>query len=98
MPDRVLLGEVSRADREAARLLAMVAAAGAPVPEGATFRRTYAGRNQRVEGCAQWILVDVNGDAALPLVCSQWPRRYLLARGVTAYLQPGTGDWIIDPA
>lgn len=90
--------EMTSAERDAARLLKAIKEAGAPVPDGATFRRTYAGRHQRSEGGAIWVLVGPDGLDTQPLVCSQWPRAYLLRTGVDAWLEYGTGDWIVAPA
>jgi hypothetical protein len=76
----------------------MIRQAGAPVPEGARFQQTHASASQRIEGGAVWTLVDSDGRATSPLVCSQWPRRALLRLGVQAHLERSTGDWIVVPS
>jgi hypothetical protein len=88
----------TRAEREAERLLEKIRQAGVPVPDGARFQATYASRSMRNEGGAVWILVDTDGRSTEPLVCSQWPRRYLLTREIAAHQTRRERGWIIDPA
>lgn len=92
----------TRSERETERLLEKIRQAGAPVPDGARFEATHASRSMRVEGGAVWILVDAEGRPTDPLVCSQWPRRYLLARKMEAgQVGPGHAtnrDWAIYPS
>jgi hypothetical protein len=83
-------------ERRNARLLEMIREAGISVPEGTRFQQTYAGRNQRNEGCALWVLIDADGQSLRPHVCSRWPRAVLLARGVYAW-RDVVGAWQIAP-
>jgi hypothetical protein len=91
------LARSSRSLREEARLLEKIRQAGAPVPDGARLQATHATRAMRSEGGAVWVLVGADGRPTSPLVCSQWPRRLLLARPVVAWCERGTGDWIVAP-
>jgi hypothetical protein len=88
---------VTRAERDATRLLDMIRQAGIPVPAGARFRQTYASRSQRNEGGAVWVLVDGDGRELRPFVCSVWPRAFLLRSGVSVW-QDRIGEWHVDPA
>jgi hypothetical protein len=85
---------VTRAEREAARLLEKIRQAGVPVPEGAYFQQTYASGSQRVEGGAVWVLYEPENHRLI--ACSIWPRRYLVSRSISAW-RDHLGEWHIDP-
>jgi hypothetical protein len=88
---------MKRSERDASRLLDLIRQAGAPIPGDARFQATHAPASSRVEGGAVWVLVRADGRPTEPLVCSQWPRAYLLRSGVTA-APDRFGEWIVYPA
>lgn len=88
---------MTRAQRDAARFLDMLRAAGAPVPDGAQFVRAYPGPSARSEGAWSWFLADAVGNPLHPDIGSQWPRHVLLRAGVEVSWDRHTTAWQVDP-
>lgn len=88
---------MTRAERDAARLLDKIREAGVAVPEGSAFMRQYVGWSARSAGAWAWFLVDPDGVPLNPEVGSQWPR-HRLRGGIEVSWDHYTGSWQVDPA
>lgn len=88
---------MTRTERDRARLLDMIRAAGAPVPDGAYPAPTYVSRAWREAGSWVWMLHNADHSPTEPPVGSIWRQRDLLRGDVEASIDRW-GDWHVDPA